>query len=307
MVRIYSVAELLAGDAGLLLNQTHFLTHYMEILLLLWTLMENSMTNVERILEYQKVPREVRTKGRVIENWPSRGEIQFKKLSLSYRSDNETILKDLDFVIEPQQKVGIVGRTGAGKSSIIMTLFRLYEYTGTLFIDGIDIKTLSLEFLRSHLAIIPQDPVIYSGTVRINLDPYGNLSDAEIWKVLDIVNVKNHFKSLDDNLKEVNLSIGQKQLISIARALTKKTKIVILDEATANMDDSMDTLIHEKINELFKSCTVITIAHKLENVLNSDKVVVMDKGKIVEFDSPQGLLENTEGVFYKMVHQKHND
>ncbi|XP_044751364.1 ATP-binding cassette subfamily C member 4-like [Coccinella septempunctata] len=297
---------ILAGDAGLLLNQTHTLTHYLEILLLLWTLMENSMTNVERILEYQKVPKEIRKKGRVIENWPSRGEIKFQNLSLSYRSDNETVLKNLDFVIEPEHKIGIVGRTGAGKSSITMTLFRLYEYTGSLMIDGVDIKTLSLEFLRSHLAIIPQDPVIYTGTLRTNIDPYEALSDEEIWKVLEIVNLKDNFKSLQENLKESNLSIGQKQLISIARALTKKTKIVILDEATANMDDAMDALIHEKINELFKSCTVITIAHKLNNVLNCDKVVVMDKGEVVEFGSPQDLLNNTGGIFYKMVNQKHS-
>lgn len=269
----------------------------------MWMMMENNMTSVERVLEYTKLPQENQS-GKVLKQWPFKGSVQFQNVSLTYRKNGETVLRNLNLDIHPQEKIGIVGRTGAGKSSIIVTLFKMYDFTGDILIDDVNIKTVSLECLRTHLAIIPQDPVIFKGTVRNNIDPKQTITDDQIWKTLEVVNLKTHFKSLDEDLAAKNLSIGQKQLICLARALTRRTKIVILDEATANMDEEMDAFIQNKIRELFQFCTVITVAHRLHTVRNCDRIIVMDRGRIIEFDTPQNLLKNTNGLFYKMVHQK---
>ncbi|KAK9870542.1 hypothetical protein WA026_008104 [Henosepilachna vigintioctopunctata] len=304
-MRLLFVQDILAGDAGLLLTQTSMLSHYIEWTLALWMLLENSMTSVERLVEYTELPLENDNR-RMEEKWPRDGEIKFRNVSLSYRSNGEIALKNLNLTIYPQEKIGVVGRTGAGKSSILVTLFKLYDFAGVIMIDNVDITTLSLRFLRTNLAIIPQDPVIFSGTLRSNIDPYNNLSDSRIWEILHIVNLQNLFQSLEENIREKNLSVGQKQLISIARALTRERKIVILDEATANMDEGMDEVIHSKIMELFKLSTVITVAHRLRTVMNSDRILVMDMGELVEFDTPQNLLNNTNGIFYKMAHKEAN-
>ncbi|KAL3282150.1 hypothetical protein HHI36_005345 [Cryptolaemus montrouzieri] len=304
-LRLLYLDDILAGDAGLVLTQATTLSHRLEWALSLLMILENSMTGVERLLEYTKIPRE-NTSGQELENWPEQGEIKFRDVSLTYRKKEEIVLKNLNFTIHPQEKIGVVGRTGAGKSSLIVTLFRIYDFEGHITIDDVNIKTLSLECLRTHLAIIPQDPVIFSGSLRSNIDPFEKISDEKVWNILETVNLKSHFRSLLEDITEKNLSIGQKQLISIARALTWKTKIVIMDEATANMDEAMDNFIHQKIEELFKSCTVITVAHRLNTVMNSDRIIVMNNGEIVEFDTPQNLLENNEGLFHRMVLQENS-
>ncbi|KAK9870543.1 hypothetical protein WA026_008105 [Henosepilachna vigintioctopunctata] len=302
-VLFFFSSGILAGDVGLVLSQASMMCVLLKFGIVLWMITENSMTSVERVLEYTKLPTENQN-GRDVGDWPSQGAIEFKNVNLTYKSNGETVLKNLSFKINPKEKIGIVGRTGAGKSSIIVTLFRMYDFLGDILIDDENIRHMSLECLRTNLSIIPQDPVIFTGTVRENIDPKQTLDDSQVWKILEIVNLKSHFQNLDENLAHTNLSIGQKQLICLARALTRKSKIVILDEATANMDEEMDSLIQTKIRELFQSCTLIIIAHRLHTVINCDKIIVMDNGKIVEFDKPQVLLQNTDGLFYKMLHDK---
>lgn len=269
-----------------------------------WAELENQMTCVERILEYNTVESENKT-GRRPTDWPSSGRIEYSNVTLSYQGTSTPVLKDLSFSIEPTQKIGIVGRTGAGKSSIISSLFRLYEAEGAIVIDGEDIKNIALDLLRSKISIIPQDPVLFSGTIRDNLDPMCEYSDIDLWKALDDVKLKQCIPSLQFQISEggANFSAGQRQLICLARAIIRKNRILILDEATANIDPHTDALIQATIREKFGSCTVLTIAHRLDTVLDSDKVMVISNGRLVEFDTPDTLMKNKDGVFHSLVVQ----
>ena len=275
--------------------------------------MENQMTSVERVLEYNRIEHE-----RTLESepnkkpkphWPPEGEIKFVRLFLKYFPDDPPVLKNLNFTIKPLEKVGIVGRTGAGKSSLINALFQLNDTTGSILIDGIDITQIGLHDLRSKLSIIPQEPVLFSGTMRRNLDPFDEYSDEDLWSALKDVELKEVVDELSLGLNSAvleggsNFSVGQRQLICLARAILRKNKILILDEATANVDPQTDALIQFTIREKFSQCTVLTIAHRLNTVMDSDKVLVMDAGLMVEFDHPFNLLQNVNGVFYSMVEQ----
>lgn len=264
---------------------------------------EESMTSVERVVEYSKAQAEDDKDGLMLENWPVNGKIEFRDVNLNYTSNPEPILQDLSFVIEPKEKIGIIGRTGAGKSSIISILFRLYEISGQIIIDNQDIKMLNLKYLRSNLSIIPQAPVLFTGTLRSNLDPNNEYSDEILWKSLKAVNIRNIINDLNTKIEEggSNYSIGQKQLLCLARALLKKNKILILDEATANVDANTDALIQKTIAEHFTEFTVITIAHRLDTVMNYDKILVLDKGGLIEFDTTKNLLKNRHGRFYSMA------
>ncbi|KAL5005221.1 hypothetical protein ScPMuIL_018677 [Solemya velum] len=274
---------------------------------------ENQMISVERVLEYTNLPSEAPLESekdkKPPSTWPSKGEIVGDTVCLQYSLDGPLVLKHINFKIRSMEKVGIVGRTGAGKSSLIAMLFRLVEPTGSITIDDIDIKGIGLHDLRNQVSIIPQDPVLFTGSLRKNLDPFCEHNDDSLWKVLGEVQLKEAIADLPGGLEAevseggVNFSVGQRQLICLARAILRKNKILIIDEATANVDPRTDELIQITIREKFYHCTVLTIAHRLNTIMDSDRVLVLDEGRIVEFDSPYHLLKRPDGYFYKMVQQ----
>ncbi|CAH1183157.1 unnamed protein product [Phaedon cochleariae] len=292
-----------AGGVGLAITQAMALTGLLQWGVRQYSELENNMTAVERVLEYTDIETEDKTEGQRKDNWPDRGEIEYRHLSLTYSTTRQKVLKDVSFVIKPREKIGIVGRTGAGKSSIISSLFRLYETKGRIFVDGLDTRTVNLEYLRSNIAIIPQDPILFSGTIRSNIDPMGKYQDEAIWKAIEQLNIKRWFPNLQEKITEhgSNYSSGQRQLICLARALVSKSRIIVLDEATANMDPETCGLLQCTMKKNFAGCTVLTIAHRLNTVSDSDRVMVVDQGKIVEFDTPNALMEKKNGVFSNMV------
>ena len=205
-------------------------------------------------------------------------------------------------------QVGIIGRTGAGKSSLISALFRLAKTDGSLLIDNIDTKNIGLFELRNKISIIPQEPVLFSASLRDNLDPFHNYDDPQLWSALEEVELTKVFESLDHPVDRggSNLSSGQRQLLCLARAILKKNKILMLDEATANVDPTTDDLIQKTIRTKFGGCTVLTIAHRLNTIMDSDKVLVMDNGEVVEFDHPHILLQQNDSYFSRMAQQSGN-
>uniref|UniRef100_A0A672TU44 Multidrug resistance-associated protein 1-like n=1 Tax=Strigops habroptila TaxID=2489341 RepID=A0A672TU44_STRHB len=239
--------------------------------------------------------------------WPDRGIIKFVNYKAQYRKDLGLALKDVSFQTQSKEKVGIVGRTGAGKSTLTNCLFRVLEGSeGKIVIDGIDISTIGLHDLRGNLNIIPQDPILFSGTLQSNLDPLGKHSDLELWEVLELCHLKDFVQSLPKKLlHEIseggeNLSVGQRQLVCLARALLRKTKILVLDEATASVDMETDNLVQSTIKREFHNCTILTIAHRLHTVMDSERVLVLDTGRILEYDTPHNLLQR-KGAFSEMV------
>merc|ERR1712223_2329044 len=241
------------------------------------------------------------------QTWPNLGSVEFKNYGMRYREGLDLVVKAINANIKGGEKVGIVGRTGAGKSSLTVALFRLVEPAqGTICIDGLDIAEMGLHELRTKLTIIPQDPVLFSGTLRINLDPFYQHNDDELWKALELAHLKEYANSLESGLQhEVaeggeNLSVGQRQLICLARALLRKTKILILDEATAAVDLETDNLIQTTIRAEFDGCTIITIAHRLNTVLDYDRILVLKEGAIAELDTPRNLLKVEGGIFKGM-------
>ncbi|CAH2099896.1 unnamed protein product [Euphydryas editha] len=204
-----------------------------------------------------------------------------------------------------QIQVGVVGRTGAGKSSLISALFRLAPIDGHVYIDDVDTGEIALKDLRSKISIIPQEPVLFSASLRYNLDPFDKYSDAEIWKALEQVELKQSVTSLSAEVEAggANFSAGQRQLLCLARAALARNRLLVLDEATANVDPNTDALIQKSIRKYFADCTVLTVAHRLHTVADSDRVVVMEAGQIVECGHPHDLLQNENGYFAKMVNQ----
>lgn len=241
--------------------------------------------------------------------WPTTGTIQFEDYGLQYRKGLDWALKGISISIQDKEKVGIVGRTGAGKSSLALGLFRILEAVkGQICIDGINIAQIGLHELRSRITIIPQDPVLFSGSLRMNLDPFDTCSDEELWRALQLAHLHAFVSALPQKLNHQcceggeNLSVGQRQLLCLARALLRKTRILVLDEATAAVDLEMDQLIQSTIRTQFKDCTVLTIAHRLNTILDYSRVVVMDRGSIAEMDSPSQLFQQ-QGHFYQMCLQ----
>lgn len=287
------------GNVGLVLSQTLTMSSTVTWMVRTWANIEQTMTSVERVVEYIEITQEP-NEGQTVLKWPGQGKVEFKEVSLIYSFDSK-VLKNVSFIINPREKVGIVGRTGAGKSSIISVLFRLYNYQGSIEIDGVNIKNISLECLRRNISLIPQDPVIFSGSIRENVDPLDTCLDKDIWKVLKNVQLNHLVPNLDENILNITLSNGQKQLLCIARALLRNNKIVVMDEPTANLDAESDSLVHDLIEQHFKGCTVIMIAHRLHSTLNLDKVIVMKNAKIIELDSPTNLLKNKQSLYYQMI------
>merc|ERR1711991_100979 len=238
--------------------------------------------------------------------WPLYGEVRFQKFSLRYREGLDLVLKQISLDVKPKEKIGIVGRTGAGKSSLVLALFRFVEAAeGCISIDGVDISKIGTNRLRQALTIIPQDPVLFVGTVRKNLDPFDEHTDDEVYSALERAHLKDQIMEkggLEYQVAEggENFSVGQRQLFCMARALLRPAKVLIMDEATSNVDAENDALIQETIREAFADRTVFTIAHRLNTVLDSDRILVLSKGKVAEFDEPQKLLNDKKSVFYSM-------
>ncbi|KAJ3698577.1 hypothetical protein LUZ61_002282 [Rhynchospora tenuis] len=300
-----------ASTMGLLLTYALNITNLLSAVLLLASLAENSLNAVERVGNYIDVVPEappVIEWNRPPPGWPSAGVIEFKHVWLRYRPELPPVLHGISFRIEGSEKVGIVGRTGAGKSSMLNALFRIVELEkGSIFIDDCDISKFGLWDLRKVLGIIPQSPVLFSGSVRFNLDPFGEHNDADLWESLERAHLKDAIRrnslGLDAQVSESgeNFSVGQRQLLSLARALLRRPKILVLDEATAAVDVRTDALIQRTIREEFKSCTMLIIAHRLNTVIDCDRLLLLRTGKVVEFDTPDNLLMTEESAFSNMV------
>ncbi|KAF9922468.1 Multidrug resistance-associated protein 1 [Linnemannia zychae] len=324
--------------AGLALSFTLAITQEINYLVRNYCETQNMLVSVERMREYTdlktEAPDSLPLDPKTETSWPpKRGAIDFVNYSTRYREGLDLVLKNVSFTVKAGEKIGIVGRTGAGKSSLTLALFRMIEAAngpwtsiqvespdnvgneqedgyGQIIIDGIDISTLGLTDLRRALAIIPQDPVLFAGTIRDNLDPFHEHSDADLWEALERAHLKSYVHTLQGRLSyEVvsngeNFSVGQRSLICLGRALLRKTKILVLDEATSAVDIETDELIQKTIREEFKDRTLLTIAHRIKTVMDSDKILVLDQGQVVEFDSPQVLLARKEkSLFYRLAEQ----
>lgn len=318
--------QLSSGLVGLLMSYALQVTSSLIWIIRSSVLIETNIVSVERIVEYCDISPEapeVKEEHRLDDNWPNQGQIEFKNYSTSYRENLDPVLKHINLVISPGEKIGVVGRTGAGKSTLSMALFRLLEPTaGTISIDNIDITSIGLRDLRSHIAIIPQDAQAFEGTIRSNLDPFEKFSDDDLWHAIELSHLKFHLETiakeinddseysdrsrlespLDIPVREAgsNLSVGQKQLLCLARALLNKSKILVLDEATASVDVETDRIIQETIRKEFADRTILTIAHRLDTVFDSDRIIVLDGGEVKEFDKPETLLEQKDSIFYKL-------
>jgi ABC-type multidrug transport system fused ATPase/permease subunit len=342
---VFSIGTIDAGSAGLSLSYAISFTENVLWLVRLYSVNEQNMNSVERIKEYLDVEQEaapVIEETRPAANWPARGSVEFIDYTTRYRSDLDPVLRDVSFKINPLEKVGIVGRTGAGKSSLALALFRgLEAESGKILIDDIDIGLIGLQDLRESITIVPQDPTLFTGTIRSNLDPFNLFTDEDIFTALRRVQLigaatsatnpstpliasrpgtpgrftadtptgtstpitnKNIFLNLSSTVTESgnNLSQGQRQLLCLARALLKNPKVLMMDEATASIDYNTDSKIQETIREL--KSTIITIAHRLQTIVDYDKVLVLDKGRVVEYGHPHELLkkEGKDAIFKSM-------
>ena len=300
------------GIVGLSLTYALQISNLLNGLMRFLAELEVAMVSVERVHEYHKeieheAPYEIPESDPPPE-WPLEGAVTFSDYETTYREGLDPVLKGISCSIGAGEKIGVVGRTGAGKSSLTLSLFRIIERTaGSISIDDIDISTIGLAALRSKLSIIPQDPVIYSGTLRSNLDPFDENSDSDVHRAVELSHLTSFVSTLDDGLEHKidengsNLSLGQRQLLCLARALLRDTKILVLDEATAAVDPETDELVQKTVRQAFAECTVITIAHRLATVLDSDRIMLMDKGKILEMGKPQDLLSDPQSRFAALV------
>jgi len=348
MFAVMGVSGISPAEIGLILTYTTQLTQMLTVVTRQTTDVENYMNAVERVVEYsrgqvtpQEAPHEIVEK-KPKEPWPSVGSISWQNVEMSYRPGLPIVLKGLNFDIGGGEKVGVVGRTGAGKSSLVMALFRITELSrGRIMIDGVDISQLGLYDLRSKLSIIPQEPLLFSGTIRTNLDPFSLYDDVRLWDALRrarlVADVDfadpagpdlNRSLSLDESEKALaltpktrnsvqsrftlessveaeglNLSVGERSLLSLARALVKDSQIVVLDEATASVDLDTDGMIQKTIQTEFSGKTLVCIAHRLRTILSYDRILVMDNGEVAEFDTPINLFDREDGIFRGMCNR----
>ncbi|KAI4581557.1 hypothetical protein MJG53_010000 [Ovis ammon polii x Ovis aries] len=300
-----------AGQFGLVLSNALTLMGMFQ-----WSIrqsieVENMMISVERVIEYTDLKKEApwEYENRPLSSWPHEGDIFFD-INFRYSLDGPLVLKDLRAFINSREKVGIVGRTGAGKSSLIAALFRLSEPEGSIWINEILTTSIGLHDLRKKMSVVPQEPFLFTGTMKKNLDPFNEHTDDELQNALEEVQLKEAIQVLpgkmDTELAESgsNLSVGQRQLVCLARALLRKNRILIIDEATAHVDLRTDEMIQKKIREKFAQCTVLTITHRVSTIIDSDTIMVLDSGRLEEYDEPHVLLQNTDSLFYKMVQLK---
>jgi ABC-type multidrug transport system fused ATPase/permease subunit len=347
---LINVGKIDAGAAGLSLTYAVTFTENVLWLVRLYSEVQQNMNSVERVREYLDVDQEaapVIPESRPTTGWPTEGAVEFKGYTTRYRPDLDAVLKEVSFSVKPGEKVGIVGRTGAGKSSLALALFRgLEAEKGQILIDGVDIGSIGLRDLREAITIVPQDPTLFTGTIRSNLDPFGLFSDEEIFTAIRRVHLigsdgsgtatpmtsstftateanamngntaavttvttdnKNVFHNLDSLVSESgsNLSQGQRQLLCLARALLKQPRVLMMDEATASIDYATDAKIQETLRELHNS-TIITIAHRLQTIIDYDKVLVLDHGRVIEFEHPWDLINREGGLFRGMCENSGN-
>ncbi|XP_041856879.1 multidrug resistance-associated protein 1 isoform X2 [Melanotaenia boesemani] len=298
------------GIMGLSISYALQLTASLTWLVRMSSDVETNIVAVEKVKEYSDTEKEAEWKHEppcVPSGWPTSGCIVMRGFGLRYRHDLDLAIRNISITVNGGEKVGIVGRTGAGKSSLTLGLFRIIEASeGQILIDGVDISKLGLHELRSRITIIPQDPVLFSGSLRMNLDPFDSYSDEEIWRALEFSHLKSFVSGLPNKLSHEcseggeNLSVGQRQLLCLARALLRKTKVLVLDEATAAVDMETDNLIQSTIRSQFEDCTVLTIAHRLNTIMDYTRVLVLEKGQMSEFDSPSNLIAQ-KGAFYEMA------
>uniref|UniRef100_A0A7N9AWT7 ABC-type glutathione-S-conjugate transporter n=1 Tax=Mastacembelus armatus TaxID=205130 RepID=A0A7N9AWT7_9TELE len=292
------------GIVGLAVSHSLQVTGILSWIVRSWTDVENNIVSVERVNEYADTAKEASWSiegSSLPQAWPHRGTIEFQDYGLQYRKGLELALKGITL------NVGIVGRTGAGKSSLALGIFRILEAAkGKIFIDGVNIADIGLHDLRSRITIIPQDPVLFSGSLRMNLDPFDTYTDEEVWSSLELAHLKNFVSNLPDKLNhecsEGGENLSHCLILCLARALLRKTKILVLDEATAAVDLETDTLIQSTIRTQFEDCTVLTIAHRLNTIMDYTRVIVMDRGNISEMDSPANLIAQ-RGQFYRMCRE----
>ncbi|CAH2350549.1 multiple drug resistance-associated protein-like transporter 1 [[Candida] railenensis] len=322
--------EINSSLLGFIMVYALSITYILNAVVRMWAEVETQSVAVERLVEYCNLPSEapeIIEDNRPPVDWPSKGEIKFVDYSTRYAENLDNVLKNINIEIKSNEKVGIVGRTGAGKSSLTLALFRIIESTGGYIeIDGVDTSKIGLSDLRHQLSIIPQDAHTVEGSVRQNLDPFQEYDDDKLWHVLELAHLKEHVKTMKTEPTEKekkenktnkdlptkyeldatifeggsNLSAGQKQLLCLARALLNPSKVLLLDEATAAVDVQTDKIIQETIRNSFKDKTILIIAHRLETIMDSDRVLVLDLGQVKEFDSPENLLKDKEGIFYSL-------
>ncbi|KAL5983764.1 ABC transporter C member 14 [Asimina triloba] len=299
----------LALSYGLSLNTSLFFAIWISCFV------ENRMVSVERVKQFTNIPSEAawRIKDCLPSpNWPTKGDVDLRSLQVRYRPNTPLVLKGITLSIRGGQKIGIVGRTGSGKSTLIQAFFRVVEPSGgKIIIDGVDICKLGLHDLRSRFGIIPQEPVLFEGTVRSNVDPIGNYSDEEIWKSLERCQLKDVVASKPEKLDSLvvdngeNWSVGQRQLLCLGRVMLKCSRVLFMDEATASVDSQTDGVIQRIIREDFSACTIISIAHRIPTVMDCNRVLVIDAGLAKEFDSPTRLLERPS-MFAALVQEYAN-
>ncbi|NXI95905.1 MRP6 protein, partial [Psophia crepitans] len=298
------------GTAGFSIAYALQITGVLNWLVRSWTEIENNIVSVERVREYGRTPKEApwTLDGKLQDDvWLTEGRIEFRNYSLRYRPDLELALKHVTLTINGQEQIGVTGRTGAGKSTLAAGLLRLVEAAGgAILIDGRDIAQLGLHDLRANVTVVPQDPVLFSGSLRMNLDPLHQYSDADIWTALELAGLKDFVADLPDQLEHQctdegeNLSAGQKQLVCLARALLRKAKILVLDEATAAVDLETDLQIQSTLRTQFKDSTVLTIAHRISTIMDCDRILVLENGRIAEFDTVERLIAQ-RGLFYRLL------
>jgi ABC-type multidrug transport system fused ATPase/permease subunit len=296
------------ATAGLAISYGLLITVTMNILVFFNAERENAAVSIERVLGYAQVAPEAALTiagSAPPPGWPHAGAISIQGVVLRYRPGLPKVLKGLSMDILPGEKVGIVGRTGAGKSSMLQMLLRLVEVeAGAVVIDGVNVATVGLHDLRKAVSIIPQDPVLFSGSVRFNLDPFEESTDAELWGSLEAANLAGQIRGLSGQLHHQveeggrNFSVGERQCLCLSRALLRRSNILLLDEATSSVDAETDVVIGKAVTLHFPKATVLTIAHRLNTIYNSDRVVVLDDGKVAEFDTPATLLADPSSLFY---------